>query len=158
VTDEARAAIRRMLEAHNTLTLSTVQDGAPWAATVFYASDADFNLYFVSDRRTRHARDMLANPAVALAINADVDNWDDVRGLQVEGRAAPVDGVARVTALALYLAKFASVKRLFEAPRSKDEETIAHRLKNTEFWRVTPTYVRLIDNSRGFGFRLELRP
>lgn len=158
MTEDVRAAIRNALEGYHTLTLSTCQGGVPWAATVFYASDADFNLYFVSDRRTRHARDMLANPSVALAINADPDNWDDVRGLQVEGRAAPVEGVERARALALYLAKFASVKALFEAPRNRDEETIAQRLKNTEFWRVTPAYVRLIDNGRGFGFRLEWRP
>ena len=50
---------------------------------------------------------MIANPAVALAINADVDNWNDVRGLQVEGEAGRVDGTERTRALALYLAKFA---------------------------------------------------
>lgn len=154
---DPRLDISRMLAAHNTLTLSTCIDGAPWAAAVFYASDGDFNLYFVSDKRTRHAREMTANPRVALAINADVDNWDDVRGLQIEGDAVCVEGLERAKALALYLAKFASVKALFEAPKSPDEETIARRLKNTEFWRVTPRYIRLIDNARGFGFRLELR-
>ena len=158
MTDDVRAAIARMLAAHNTLTLATSQENRPWSATVFFASDADFNFYFVSDVRTRHAKDMLANPRVALAMNPDVDNWDDVRGLQVEGTAARVAGVARAKALALYLAKFASVKALFEAPRSRDEETIAARLKNTDFWRVEPEYIRLIDNSRGFGFRLEWRP
>ncbi len=147
-----------MLDDHNTLTLATGYEGAPWAATVFYASDADFNLYFVSDQRTRHVREMLANPRVALAINADVNNWDDVRGLQIEGEAARVDGAERVKALALYLAKFASVKALFEAPRSADEQTIAQRLKNTDFWRVTPRFIRLIDNRRGFGFKVEVRP
>jgi uncharacterized protein YhbP (UPF0306 family) len=156
VTDDVRAAIGRMLAAHHTLTLATSHDGKPWSAAVFYASDAAFNLYFVSDVRTRHAREMAANPRVALAINADVDNWDDVRGLQIEGTATPVEGVERARALALYLAKFASVKALFEAPRSADEQAIAARLKATEFWRITPTYIRLIDNARGFGFRQEL--
>lgn len=153
-----RAAVRRMLETHNTLTLATCREGLPWAATVFYASDAGFNLYFVSDRRTRHARDMLASPQVALAIDTDVDNWNDVRGLQVEGAAAPVTGDGRAAALALYLAKFAGVKALFEAPRSADEEAIARRLRQADFWCVTPRYIRLVDNSRGFGFRIELRP
>ncbi len=157
MTDEVRAAIGRMLEGHNTLTLATCHEGAPWSAAVFYASDAGFNLYFVSDRRTRHAREMLANPQVALAINADVDGWNDVRGLQIEGSAAPVEGIARAKAVALYLGKFASVKALFEAPRSKDEETIATRLKSTDFWCVTPTFIRLIDNAQGFGFKRELR-
>jgi hypothetical protein len=157
VTDADRAAIARMLAAHNTLTLATIRDGAAWAASVFYASDGDFNLYFVSDHRTRHAQDMVANPGVALAINADVDNWNDVRGLQIEGQAAKVEGVERAKALALYLGKFLSVRALFETPKSADEQTIARRLKNTDFWRVTPRLIRLIDNGRGFGFRIELR-
>lgn len=151
-----RTAVRCMLEEHNTLTLATCRDGQPWSATVFYVSDAEFNLYFVSDRRTRHAQDMLANPQVALAINADVDNWNDVRGLQIEGVAGRVEGAERARALALYLARFASVKALFERPQSADEQTIAQRLQQTDFWRVTPRYIRLIDNSRGFGFRIEL--
>lgn len=157
MTAEVRDAIRRMLEGHNTLTLATIADGSPWAASVFYVSDADFNLYFVSDQRTRHAQEMLGNPRVALAINADVDGWNDVRGLQIEGDAARVAGAGRATALALYLAKFASVRALFEAPRNADEQTIVQRLRNTDFWRVTPRFIRLIDNARGFGFKRELR-
>jgi uncharacterized protein YhbP (UPF0306 family) len=147
-----------MLEAHNTLTLATSADSLPWAATVFYASDAEFNCYFVSDHRTRHAREMLANPRVALAINADVNNWNDVRGLQVEGEASRVEGTERAKALALYLGKFVSVKALFETPKTADEQSIAQRLKNTDFWRVTPRFIRLIDNGQGFGFKRELRP
>ncbi len=153
-----RDAIRRQIEAHNTLTLATCRDGEPWAATVFYASDEALRLYFVSDRRTRHAQHMLADPRVALTIDADVDAWSAVRGLQVAGTAAPVDDAGRARALGYYLAKFASVKALFEAPRSADEQAIARRLQHTDFWCVTPGYIRLVDNSRGFGFRLELRP
>ena len=157
MTEDDRAAIARMLAEHNTLTLATCRDGAPWSATVFYASDGEFNLYFVSDHRTRHAREMAASSRVALAINADVDDWNDVRGLQIEGDAARVEGAERAKALALYLARFASVKALFERPKSADEQTIAQRLKNTDFWRVTPRFIRLIDNARGFGFKVELR-
>jgi hypothetical protein len=157
VTEDLREGIGQMLAAHHTLTLATHSERGPWSATVFYASDEAFNLYFVSDYRTRHAKDMLASPDVALAINADVDNWNDVRGLQIEGVAAKVAGAERARAVMFYLAKFASVKALFEAPRSADEQTIAERLKNTDFWRITPRYIRLIDNRRGFGFRQELR-
>jgi hypothetical protein len=100
---------------------------------------------------------MAANPRVALAINADPDNWNDVRGLQAEGQAARVEGVERAKALALYLGKFASVKALFETPKSADEHTIVQRLRGTDFWRVTPGFIRVIDNSRGFGFKAELK-
>lgn len=153
-----RAAIAAMLAAHHTLTLATCRDSLPWAATVFFASDADFNLYFVSDRRTRHAQDMAACPEVALAIDADPDGWHAVRGLQVAGTATLVAGTDRPRVLALYLEKFASVKALFEQPRSADEKIIASRLQHTDFWCVRPDYIRLVDNSKGFGFRIEWRP
>jgi uncharacterized protein YhbP (UPF0306 family) len=146
-----------MLEQHNTATLATVGSGAPWVAAVFYASDEGLNLYFVSDHRTRHAQDMAANRAVALAINADVADWNAVRGLQIEGEAGKVQSSERARTLALYLAKFPAIRALFEAPRSSDEVTIARRLENTDFWRVTPHFIRVIDNGRGFGFKLELR-
>ena len=157
MTADVHVEIQRMLESHNTLTLATAKDGMPWAASVLYASDDRFNLFFVSDHRTRHAQDMAANSAVALAIDVDVDNWIDVRGLQMEGVAARMEGAERARALALYLAKFQSVRALFETPRSADEQTIAQRLKNADFWRVTPRFIRLIDNGRSFGFKSELR-
>lgn len=157
MTEELRDSIRQMLGAHGTLTLATCAAGRPWSSTVFFASDDAFNLYFVSDRRTRHALEMSANPKVALAINADMDNWSDVRGLQIEGVAQIVSGLQRPIALALYLGKFASVKMLFESPKSADEQAIAQRLRDTDFWCVTPNFIRLIDNRRGFGFKEELR-
>jgi len=157
VSEETRAAVRRMLGEHNTLTVASGSGEAPWAATVFYASDEQLNLYFVSDERTRHGRDMSRNSSVALAINADPDNWDDVRGLQIGGRAYLVSAADRPAVIALYLAKFPSVKALYEKPKNKDEQLIAARLKQTAFWRVKPFYIRLIDNRRGFGFREELR-
>ena len=85
---------------HNTLTLATASDGSPWAAAVFFASDADLNLYFVSDHRTRHGRDMEENDLVVATVNPDCDNWHDVRGLQIEGTASIVTGLARAKALA----------------------------------------------------------
>lgn len=150
-----RAAVRSMLEAHNTLTLATSADGRPWAASVFFASDSRLNLYFVSDRRTRHGRDIAAAPVVAAAVNPDCSRWGDVRGLQIEGRVDVVTGIERLNALRIYLAKFHDVRALFENPETEDERTIAERLKAANLYRLTPTWIRLIDNSRWFGYKAE---
>ena len=56
----------------------------------------------------------------------------------------------------LNLAKFADVRALFEAPQGDDEETIAKRLKAANMYRLTPSWIRLIDNSRWFGYKFEL--
>ncbi len=155
MNDANLAAVRRMLEAHNTITLATCAAGRPWAASLFFASDKRLNLFFVSDHRTRHARDIEASPSAFATVNADTDRWTDVKGLQIEGHVSVLTGLDRVKALRRYLAKFPDVRALFEAPGSDDERTIAERLKAANLYRLAPTWIRLIDNSRWFGYKAE---
>lgn len=155
----ARSTAHRFLAEISTLTLATAStDAAPWAATVFFASDKHFNLYFVSDHRTQHGRDMVDNPRVAATINPDCDNWHAVRGLQVRGNVAIVEGAERAKALLLYFKKFPQIDALFQSPKDKHEETIATRLKAANFYCVRPELVRVIDNEQGFGNRVEFKP
>jgi uncharacterized protein YhbP (UPF0306 family) len=154
---DTHQAIRRLLEAHNTLTLATCEQCRPWAATVFFASDRKLRLYFVSDHRTRHGREMAANSRVAGAVNPDCSSWGEVRGVQLEGTVEVVSGVERLEALKTYLTKFPDVRAMFERPRDKNEETIGKRLQAANFYRLTPDWLRLIDNSRWFGYKEELR-
>jgi uncharacterized protein YhbP (UPF0306 family) len=147
-----------MLEAHTTATLATVGADGPWAATVFFASDAALNLYFVSDHRTRHGRDIAVRPRVAVAINADCRAWAEIRGLQVTGRVEMLEAAGRAAGLERYLAKFGDLKALLEAPTGADEEAITKRFRTADLYRVRPDWIRLIDNSRGFGYREEIAP
>ncbi len=155
VSDE-RATLRQLLEAHNTITLATCRDGEPWAASVFFASDAELNLYFVSDSRTRHARDIGNGCDVVATVNTDCARWSEVKGLQISGFAEPLSGLERMNALRHFLMKFSDVKALFEAPKDKDEETIAQRLKAANMYRLKPRWIRLIDNGKWFGYKVEV--
>jgi len=156
MSDSDREAIRQMLEAHNTVTLATSRDGNPWAASLFFASDQKLNLYFVSDYRTHHAVDIENCPEVSATVNADCSLWTEVKGLQMTGSVSALTGAARLNALPVYLAKFADVRALFEAPKSEDEETIAQRLKAANLYRLQPRWIRLIDNSKWFGHKVEI--
>jgi uncharacterized protein YhbP (UPF0306 family) len=153
-----RAAITALLAREATLTLATVgADGKPWAATVFFAADDALALYFVTDPRTRHGRDLAADARVAGTVQPAVRTWDDVLGVQLEGRARVLEGAEREHALACYLAKFPDVARLFAAPRNDGERLIGERLRKTAFWGLAPDFLRLVDNGRGFGWKGELR-
>lgn len=152
---EEVAGVRGLLEAHGTVTLATLGPEGPWAATVFFASDQALNLYFVTDLRTRHGRDMAEGGTVAAAVNRDIHTWDEVLGLQMRGRASVLADDARARALALYLRKFPDVARLFGEPRDAHEEVIADRLRRTAFWCLCPEWVRVVDNRRGFGWKAE---
>lgn len=51
------------------LTLSTSgEDGEPWAAPLYYCTDAEYNFYFISQLDSRHIQHILKNPHVAFAI------------------------------------------------------------------------------------------
>lgn len=158
VTEAARETARIFLNEVSTLTLATCNDNQPWAATVFFAADDQFRLFFVSDHRTRHGRDTAANTQVAATVNPDCDNWHDVRGLQLCGTVAVLTGLARAKALALYLCKFPQIDALYAQPAGEHEETIAARLKAANFYCITPQLIRVIDNRQGFGNRVEFVP
>jgi uncharacterized protein YhbP (UPF0306 family) len=156
VSDAAKVRARYFLDEISTLTLATSGDNVPWAATVFFAADSKFNIYFVSDHRTRHGRDMAVNEQVAATINPDCDNWNDVAGLQIHGTVSVVDGVERAKALVIYLKKFPQIDALFARPEGDHEETIVARLKAANFYKITPQMIRVIDNEQGFGHREEI--
>ena len=160
MSDDANAVARArdFCAAISTLTLATCNEDSPWAATVFFAADSKFNLYFVSDHRTQHGRDMAANNKVAATINPDCDNWHDVAGLQIRGQVSIVEGVERAKALALYFKKFPQIDALFASPEGEHEETIAKRLKAANFYKIAPAMIRVIDNEQGFGYRKEFAP
>ena len=156
MSDALRARVHAMLEAHSTATLATAGEGGPWAASVFYASDEAPHLYFVTDTATRHGRNLQAGGAVAAAINADVTDWHEIRGLQLEGTASIVPEAGRPSAMQVYLRKFAGVQRLVDAPRDDSERLIGQRLAKIPLWRLAPRRIRVLDNRERFGWKEEL--
>ena len=60
---------KAIIEGNRYMVLSTCNSSAkPWAATVFYAHDKDYNFYFISAIDTLHAKNALENPDVAFVI------------------------------------------------------------------------------------------
>lgn len=130
------------LQAHDVLTLATVDDGGPWATSLFYASDEAMNLYVLSDPATRHCRAIAYNARVAATVHGQTREWTEIKGVQLWGNAGEVEAADEV--LHRYTKKFPFARDLIPAGGP-------HR-----FYRITPRWIRLIDNSRGLGFKEEL--
>ena len=149
---DTRAHMLAYIAAHHTLTLATEQDGRPWASSLFYANDG-FTLYFVSDPETQHAKNLKHNPRVAVTIAEDRRDWRAITGLQLEGTCEeighPVDAAR---ALAVYAAKFSFIGDLLRAPKA-----LGSAMAKARFHRINPRWVRLIDNTRGFGHKDEIQ-
>lgn len=153
---DTQQAILQLLETQYSMTLATCQNNQPWAATVFYVSDADFNLYFVSDAKTRHGSHLADQAWAAAAIQPNCQHWSDIQGLQLEGRVKLLNKANTVRALTRYLSKFEQIKTLIEQPQDANEKIISARLLTANFYCLSPERIRLIDNRRHFGYKAEL--
>jgi len=153
MSGELKRQVLDYLQSHNTMTLATCAGDSPWAATVFYASE-DLQLYFFSSPDARHSLNLAANASVAVTIQEDYKDWRVIKGIQLEGKVMPVDGVIeKAKAMAVYARKYADVIKLFTDPSSG----IFHKaFLKVKFYRVTPEKIFFIDNEQGFGKRQEL--
>lgn len=147
--DALRATVLAYLERHSVMTLATAGPGGPWAAAVFYVNDG-LRLHFLSSPRSRHARDLAADPRAAATIQEDTRDWREIKGIQLEGRVAPVPAAELERVRALYAAKFPVIAKADEAP------PIAAALRNVSWYALTPEALFLVDNSAGFGERRRL--
>ena len=133
------------------ISLATVgADGAPHAASIYFAADTSPDpennptLYFFSSPTSQHGQDLAANPAAALTLSPLVEGWRDIYGMQMRGEAHSVSaGPQWERAFQLYLARFPFAASLKE------------ELARNTLYVFTPHWLRLVDNSRGFGFKEE---
>ena len=143
---ETQAAVAAFLAAHSTLTLATVDAGGqPMAASLFFVSDGELRLYWVSSPGSRHSQNLARQPLAAVTIHNETWSWTEIAGVQMQGEARPLPpGPEQQAALALYLAKFPFAAQF------------ASELARSDVFCFVPAWVRRIDNGRGFGHRQEL--
>lgn len=146
--------VRQFLQNQSTLTLATVssQDG-PAAADLYYVADDSLNLYFLSEPGARHARNLIADPRVAATIHPQTWDWKGIKGVQLEGICVPLEAPSeRAAALARYGRKYPFV----EAITASGLRSFLHTtLSRHGMYRITPQWLRWLDNSVAFGHKQE---
>lgn len=135
-----RHEIIEILEQGRDLTLATLrEDGAPQTTTVSYASDG-LSIYFGCGAQSQKASNLARDDRVSLAVDLPYDDWSQIRGLSLFGRArrlttpAEMDSVGR-----LFLAKFPQMALIAEAP------------VEMALFCITPQVVSVLDYRKGFG-------
>jgi len=145
---ETVTRIAAFLDAHHVMSLATSGRHGPHAANLFYVRDG-FALLWVSDPNSRHSVDIADNGCVAATIAPDCLNIDDIRGVQISGRAHVITGEAlRADARRLFEARYPQVKRSFAA-----DSALGQAYAEMGFYRLEPARMVLIDNSRGFAHK-----
>ena len=140
MSEEIKQKIADYLAAHEYLNLATVTAaGTPMAHTVGYTSEGAV-VFFVTDGKTRKARNIAGNPAVAYTVDEDrMTSPTETRGVQMEGTASIVtnqEEAGRI--IAAILAKFPFLKNMPPNP-------------DMTIYKIQPARCVFIDNTKGFG-------
>lgn len=144
--DDLRDRVTRYLRAHHTMTIATVGQAAPHAASVFYAVDDSLRLVFLSKPSSIHGSHIGRSARVAVTVSEDYGDWELIQGVQLWGEARLLSGTAKAGALALYLRRFPFVREMLDQPR------LAEIVRGIGVYRVEPESVAFTDNTTGvFG-------
>jgi uncharacterized protein YhbP (UPF0306 family) len=135
-----------MLSDNKYLVLATSSKGAkPWAAPVFFVYDEKYNLYFLSASDSLHAKHILENPNVAVAVFDSTQPIGSSDGLQIEGKATIVNKDTISKVITIYC------ERLFLGSKTKplDRYKPENYLEPAEFRffkiTVSKTFVTGVD-------------
>lgn len=111
---DLRGMILDYLREAKLMQVATSKDNKPWVATVWYASDEDLNIYFISRKARRHSLEIKENPAVAGAIVKPHlgGSGEKIAGLQLEGEAELCFGEALMKSRELYFAKYPAAEHI----------------------------------------------
>ena len=148
--------IELFLSKHHTISIATSAEGKLWSASVFYVSDEKLNIYFISFEESKHIQGILKNKRVSATINQDVSDWMQIKGLQLQGLAYKVPEQYRKGILNLYRQKFDSIHQLLTFPKTDDEKKIAKQFNSISLFCFEPDWIRLLDNSLGFGSKEQI--
>lgn len=88
--------IKEFLYNHFQMVLAT-NGTHPWVCTVYYTTDEDMNIYFLTGPKTIHGKQLAKNPKVAIAIaDAPQAPTSNKKGLQLYGICKQISGVHKV--------------------------------------------------------------
>ena len=152
-SNELSVRISSLLASLTTMTLATVdQSGEPCAAAVYYAHDDDLTFYFISAKTTLHGANLLSHPRVAAAAYDEHQEWKSLSGLQISGVARPVELLEFPHAATVYTKKYPFVSMVTKGSPVE----LLKAMTSMTLWKYVPDWIRMTDNSRGFGFMEEL--
>jgi uncharacterized protein YhbP (UPF0306 family) len=145
-----KTAIRvaAFLDAHHVMSLATTGPEGPHAANVLYARDG-FALLWLSDPTSQHSVELAAGGRVAATVAPDYFDFNDIRGVQIVGRAhLIVTTTENAKARVLLEARYPALRQLAHAPPALREG-----YARATCYRLEPIQITLIDNSCGFGHK-----
>lgn len=134
--DQSRAQALDFLKNHSAGVLSTVsEDGKAHGSAIYYVTDENFNIYFLTLKTSRKFANLQANPSVALTVGTQ----DVPKTIQLEGVASVLQHPEEIGARAEELMKVLTSNSRYYAPLTQldNDDTVI-------VW-IQPKWVRWAD-------------
>jgi len=138
--EEIKEHIIDYLSKRKFLTLATsTQKGEPLTHPIAYVNKGDI-IYFSTGKETRKFKNIQKNPNVAYSVYDPTEHLEEVKSVQMEGKATPVTDKKETKEINEMLKqKFPSMSYLTQDP---DGIII----------KITPKSCYFVDYTRGFGY------
>ncbi len=120
------------------LTMATSVNDVPYCANCFYVFDEENKtLIFLSDSSTRHISEGVGNNSVAGTINKNVSTVAKIQGIQFTGKFIDPTEEEQKHFYEVYYDKFPFA-----------------RAKPSPIWGIKLSWIKMTDNTLGFGKKL----
>ena len=147
MTPDQKADILEILDGAADMTIATMrEDGNPQATTVSFAHDG-LAILFGCGADSQKARNIRRSEKVSLTVNLPYEEWNQIRGLSLAGRARILEDEAEIDRVyQAMVAKFPQVADLAEMPEEEEMSAV----------RIDPVVISLLDYRKGFGHTEEI--
>jgi len=140
VEDKLRKNIEEYISSHNVCTIAISDGSNPSAHTVYYISHG-LHIYFESNPQSQKLHILKSNPKISLTIDEDYENWHEIKGVQLFGRANITDEKHAPKLQKMFVEKFPHLNDYGGIP--------SHHL----FVEVIPEKVYFMDFTKKFGHK-----
>lgn len=145
-TNELAEKIVTYLDRHTVMTLTTSDSEGPHAVSLMYAREG-FTLYWLSDPKVLHSRHIGASGAASVTVAGQYDDFRDIQGLQMKGRAEKIADTGEENVA------FGLLKSRYPFLKAFGLGELARHLGAAAIYAFRPSTITFIDNTRRFGFK-----
>jgi len=88
--DDLREEIEEYIRGHDVCTIAIADGKKPSAHTMYYVNEG-LHIYMESNPQSQKIHILRANPNISLTIDEDYQDWRNIKGIQLSGKAKITD-------------------------------------------------------------------
>jgi nitroimidazol reductase NimA-like FMN-containing flavoprotein (pyridoxamine 5'-phosphate oxidase superfamily) len=140
--DASRTSILGILDDARDLTIAVNRpDGFPQATVVSYVNDGQ-HIYFGCSKESQKFKNLRRDDRVSVTITPRYEDWTEIRGLSLGGRARPVENeLEKMKVSELMLRRFPEIVKFIKIGEPED----------IAMFRIDPEVISVLDYKKGFG-------